>query len=61
MKENKSKKKDRKKRLSVGSEIEYQRGDRRDKKFMVNYSFHVDKRSLPFSHIRLVSEPSSWK
>lgn len=46
---------------SVGSEIEYQQGDRRDKKFMVNYSFHVDKGSLPFSHIRLVSEPSSWK
>lgn len=31
------------------------------KKFMVNYLFRVNKRSLPFSHIRLVSEPSSWK
>lgn len=32
-----------KKRVAVGSEIEKQRGDGRDKKLGVNYSFRVDK------------------
>lgn len=37
------KKKRHNKRVAVGSEIEKQRGDGRDKKLGVNYSFRVDK------------------